>query len=89
MTDINYYEFSKDVSLEIAKAEDKFGETRWPETTLAEWGLVLGEELGEVQQAIIEQRFGAGTHEAIEKEAIQVAAMAFKVWEAASKALDN
>ena len=83
MSDTNYYEFSKDVSLELGRAEEKFGSTRWPGTSFDQWGLVLGEEVGEVQQAMIEASFGDGPVEAICKEAVQVAAMAYKVWEAA------
>jgi NTP pyrophosphatase (non-canonical NTP hydrolase) len=81
----DYYEFSKEVSLEIARAEDKFGATRWPITNLSQWAVVLGEEMGEVCQAINEYEFGDWEPDRIRKEAVQVAAMAFKVYEAAEK----
>ena len=80
-TSQGYIAFSREVSLELARAEAKFGNTRWPQTSLAEWGLVLGEECGELQQAIVESLFAGTPLDSIKKEAVQVAAMAFKVYE--------
>ena len=43
------------------------------------WGAVLGEEVGELNRAIIEERNSEGVLEQIENEAIQVATVAAKI----------
>jgi NTP pyrophosphatase (non-canonical NTP hydrolase) len=74
--------FLTGVAAELDRAEQLHG-ANWPHTGLAEWALVLGEEAGEVQKAVLDHRFGVGDQAAIQSEAVQVAAMAFKLWEAA------
>ena len=74
--------FLTHVAAKLDEAEQQHG-ANWPKTGLPEWALVLGEETGEVQKAVLEHRFGVGDVGAIQSEAVQVAAMAFKLWEAA------
>ena len=50
-----------------------------------EWLAYLTEEVGELAEAITENRYRAGTREAIRKEAIQVATLALKIAEMNAK----
>jgi len=49
--------------------------------TLFEWMCYLTEEVGELAEAISEQEYRKGTINDIEKEAVQVAALACKIIE--------
>ncbi len=66
---------------------DKIQDEHWQQVrkwgiqkrTLFEWMTFLTEEVGELAEAISEQQYRTGTYEEIEKEAVQVAALACKI----------
>jgi len=68
------------VTQELDRAQELHA-AHWPVTNLPDWGLILGEETGEAQKAIIEYMFTRGPLSDVSKESLQVAAMAFKLWE--------
>lgn len=63
-----------DVVLERFRQDEKFGRNRKQELTL--WYTILGEEVGEVAEAILGIMFGGATKEELRAELIQVAAVA-------------
>ena len=71
-----------DLTLQAVRAEGFSQDRKWGEQNHdpAVWLAILTEEVGELAQAILADRFGAGDHDShhvsMETEAIQVAAVA-------------
>ena len=65
-----------DVVTRMSKAEDKF--PKWPHCHVRAVAIV-GEEYGELAQAAVKHRYEDGDIEAIYDEALDVAAMAFRL----------
>lgn len=70
-------------AFDLIRAEDKAQIKKWGEQTHspAEWMMFLGEEFGELAQAISEWWFREGGLEEVEKEAVQTATLALKIAE--------
>lgn len=60
---------------ELRRAEAKF--PSWPEN-MFEGLAILGEEFGELQQAVLQNKYEAQPYSNIRKEAVQTAAMALR-----------
>jgi len=72
-------EILQDIKTERARQDDKWG---FPQNnTLPEWGIILGEEVGEVMQAMNEVRFRNENQAHLLEELIQVAAVAVAIIE--------
>ena len=69
-------EICKMIEEEHQKQFDKWGIQK---RTLFEWLAYLTEEVGELAEAICENEYRGGDIEEIKKEAVQVAALAFKI----------
>ena len=70
----------------LIKAENIYQIKKWgiQERTLPEWMLFLGEEVGELCEAVAEFEYREGTTLEIINEAIQVATLALKIAEIAT-----
>lgn len=73
-----------DIKTELTSQQSKWGEQNH---SLPEWCLILGEEVGEVQKAVLEYHFKYNKHSQLEhlievrKELVQVAAVAISILE--------
>ena len=76
----DFSQFTEAILRELARAEALHGH-KWPSTSRDEWMLVVGEEFGELIKAVLESRWDDGQRIEAQDEAVQVAAMAFKLWE--------
>jgi len=63
----------KEIKKERVKQDNKWGEQNH---SPSDWLMILGEEVGEVNKAALEAKFGGGTLIEYRKELIQVAAVA-------------
>ncbi|MGN6484740.1 MAG: MazG-like family protein [Thermomicrobiales bacterium] len=61
----------EDVAFERMRQDERWGEQNHEDFV---WGAILGEEVGEVSRAMLEDRFGAGGN--LRDELVQVAAVA-------------
>ena len=61
----------EDVAFERMRQDERWGEQNHEDFV---WGAILGEEVGEVSRAMLEDRFGAGSN--LRDELVQVAAVA-------------
>lgn len=68
-------------AFDLLRAEDKRQIKKWGEQshTPAEWLMFLTEECGELAEAIAEWWYREGSIEEVQKEAVQVATLAFKI----------
>jgi len=72
-------EILQDINKERARQDTKWG---FPQkNNLAEWGIILGEEVGEVMQAMNEVSFRNEDQTHLLEELIQVAAVAVSIIE--------
>jgi len=71
------HEIIKAINVERARQDEKWG---FPQNNnIAEWGIILGEEVGEAMQAMNEIRFRNEDNAHLIEELIQVAAVAVSI----------
>ena len=78
------FEIIDEIIYERERQDQKWGEQ---DHDLATWCLILGEEVGEVNQAVLENRFATGKYsiDDVKKELIQVAAVAVSMLESINR----
>lgn len=69
--EMSQVEVLNEVASERARQDARWGEQNHEDLV---WGAILGEEVGEVSQAMLEDRFGRGGN--LREELLQVAAVA-------------
>lgn len=62
-----------DITTEREKQNDKWGQQNHPAEI---WSLILGEEYGEAQEAILHNKFGGSHANTLREELVQLAAVA-------------